>query len=147
LLSFSLHSLLTLLPLLFFQSPLPLSFLSLFTLPPLSPFALLLLPLSLSFHSSAGRGLCLWRPVPLGLVPGGAGGLRHCHRYSDRTQGAGGRGAATGEPPPDGHQWVPAPWFPPHTSRGEWGAGCGGSGRRFGAPSGPFRCLGSSGVV
>jgi hypothetical protein len=31
--------------------------------------------------------------------------------------------------PPDGHQWVPAPWFPPHTSRGGWGAGCGGSSR------------------
>jgi hypothetical protein len=52
-----------------------------------------------------------------------------------------------GSPPPDGHQWVPAPWLPPHTSRGGWGAGCGGSGRRFGAPSGPFRCLGSSGVL
>jgi hypothetical protein len=28
--------------------------------------------------------------------------------------------------PPDGHQWVPAPWFPPHTSRGGcrlWGVG------------------------
>jgi hypothetical protein len=49
--------------------------------------------------------------------------------------------------PPDGHQWVPAPWFPPHTSRGGWGTGCGGSGRRFGAPSGPFHCLGASGVV
>jgi hypothetical protein len=43
--------------------------------------------------------------------------------------------------PPDGHQWILAPWFPPHTSRGGWGAGCGGSGRRFGAPSGPFRAL------
>jgi hypothetical protein len=42
---------------------------------------------------------------------------------------------------PDGHQWVPAPWFPPHTSRGGWGAGCGGSGRRFGAPSGPFSAV------
>jgi hypothetical protein len=100
-----------------------------------------------NFRSSASRGPCLWRLVPLGLATshcgkGGGGVLPQTKRQGPgrRRPGRRPRGA-----PPDGHQWVPAPWFPPHTSRGEWGTGCGGSGRRFGAPSGPFRCLGSPG--
>jgi hypothetical protein len=101
-----------------------------------------------NFRNSAGRGQPLSRAVPLGLAAVGTRGLVHCDR-GERVRGSGRRqpGRRHRGAPPDGHQWVPAPWLPPHTSRGGWGAGCGGSGRRFGAPSGPFRCLGSSGVV
>jgi hypothetical protein len=52
-----------------------------------------------NFRTSAGRGPCLWRPVPFGARPGHPWGLGVCHRFSDRTQGAGGRGTATGDPP------------------------------------------------
>ena len=51
------------------------------------------------FRSSAGRGVNLGRLVPLGLVPGGTRGLGYCPRFTDSVQGAGGQGAATGEPP------------------------------------------------
>ena len=51
------------------------------------------------FRNSAGRGPCLWRPAPPGARAAPPRGLGHCHRYSDWAWGAGGRGAATGEPP------------------------------------------------
>ena len=51
------------------------------------------------FRSSAGRWPSLWRPVPLGLDTVGMRGLGHCRKGCDWAWGAGGRGAATGEPP------------------------------------------------
>ena len=51
------------------------------------------------FRSSAGRGKSSWRLVPLGFLPGGMRGLGYCQELWDWAWVAGGRGAATGEPP------------------------------------------------
>jgi hypothetical protein len=51
------------------------------------------------FRSSAGRNESFGRPVWLDLVPGGTGGPGYRPKLPDSVQGAGGRGAATGEPP------------------------------------------------
>jgi hypothetical protein len=61
-----------------------------------------------NFRNSAGRGQPLSRTVPLGLAPAGVlverGALCiDCDRGESGAQGAGGRGAATGEPP----RWAP----------------------------------------
>jgi hypothetical protein len=80
-----------------------------------------------NFRNSAAGGQHLGRPGGLSFLRGGWGGAGVCPGGSDGVQGAGGRGTTTGwrspGTPPDGHQWVPAPWVPPHTNRGGWG-GC-----------------------
>jgi hypothetical protein len=68
------------------------------------------------------------------------GSCGYCHIGSGEVQGAGGRGTATEEPPPDGHQWVPKRrgFCRTRTSRGGWGTGCGwGVGAAFWCPKWP----------
>jgi hypothetical protein len=77
--------------------------------------------------NSAGRGGSQGRSVPSVFRPGRMRGHGVCPGDPSSVQGAGGRGTATGEPPQMGTsgQWVPAPWFPPHTSpRGAGRVGC-----------------------
>ena len=51
------------------------------------------------FRNSAGRGESFWRLVRLGLGTVRTRGLGYCPKLPDSVQGAGGQGAATGEPP------------------------------------------------
>jgi hypothetical protein len=101
-----------------------------------------------NFRTSAGRGGSPGRLAPFGFRAAHPWGLGYCPGFTGSVQGAGGRGTATGEPPQMGTSGSQRRGFRrTRAGAGRWGAGCGGSGRRFGAPSGPFRCPGSSGVV
>ena len=51
------------------------------------------------FRNSAGRGESFWRLVPFGARAAPPRGLGYCPKLPGSVQGAGGRGAATGEPP------------------------------------------------
>jgi hypothetical protein len=101
-----------------------------------------------NFRNSAGRGGSFGRLVPFGARAAPSRGLGYCPKLPGSVQGAGGWGTAAGEPPQMGTSGSQRRGF--RRTRAGAGGGVpavGGSGRRFGAPSGPFRCLGSSGVV
>jgi hypothetical protein len=97
------------------------------------------------FSTSAARGQSLGRAVRLGLVPGARRGPGYCPRFTASVQGAGGRGTATGEPPQMGTSGSQRRGFRRARAGADGVPAVGGRGGVL--VPGPFRCLGSSGVV